>query len=254
MDGVWSVAMVLAAALFGAGAAAWWLRRGSAPPPLPREWHLTLRPVFTSQERHLYRQLTQLFPQHAILAKLPLTRFTQPSEPARVQYWHDLIAGLHVTFAVCSPGGRVLAALDVEGPRGGSRRASAIKTAVLRTCRVRYLCFMVDDLPSLDEVRHLVLEDGPWPAGSAATAPSPLDEARSTLASTVRKRREQRDAQWQDSTFSHDSFFAPDSRLDSLADSGFSTLPSPAPPQVPRPPRPSDIVGRVVDRPAASPR
>ena len=69
--------------LLGAGLSLWITHRHRGE-TLPREWHLTLRPVFTAQERHLYRQLTQLFPQHAILAKLPLTRFTQPSEPARV--------------------------------------------------------------------------------------------------------------------------------------------------------------------------
>ena len=257
MDSLLLIVLVVVAALVGAGLAHVLLRRQRSK-ALPREWHLTLRPVFTAQERRMFAQLVEAFPQHAVLVKLPLTRFTQPSEPARVKYWHDLIASLHVTFAICTPGGRVIAAIDIEGPRGGSRRASAIKAGVLRACRVRYLCFMVDDLPSLDEVQRMVLQD----AGAAAlagsgpvTGPSQLDEARSTLATTVKRRREQRDALWQDSSFSHDSFFAPDSRLEGLVESGFTPLaPAPPPPPAPAraaaPPAATDIVGRVVDHTA----
>lgn len=262
MDSLLLIVLVVVAALVGAGLAHVLMRRQRSK-ALPREWHLTLRPVFTAQERRMFAQLVEAFPQHAVLVKLPLTRFTQPSEPARVKYWHDLIASLHVTFAICTPAGRVIAAIDIEGPRGGSRRASAIKAGVLRACRVRYLCFMVDDLPSLDEVQRMVLQDagtGPLPGGGGpVTGPSQLDEARSTLATTVKRRREQRDALWQDSSFSHDSFFAPDSRLEGLIESGFAPLPEAAPaPVAPRPtpaapsraPSASDIVGRVVDHAA----
>lgn len=254
MQSLLSVAVVIVAALLGAGVALWLQRSRRTALSLPREWQLMLRPVFTTYERHLYRQLVELFPQHVVLAKLPLTRFTQPSEPARAQYWHDLIAGLHVTFAVCSPAGRVLAAIDIEGPRGSSRRATAIKTAVMRACRVRYLCFMLDELPTLDALHQMVLGDAPAPAtapGTTAAAPAAarLDEARHSLADTVRRRREQRESRWQDSSFSHDSFFAPDSRLDAMADSGFLPSVPGAAPTAPAPapaPRPGDIVGRLV--------
>jgi hypothetical protein len=157
---------------------------------------------------------------------------------------------LHVTFAISNLNGRVIAAIDIEGARGGSRRATAIKTGVLNACRVRYLCFMVDDLPSLLEVQRLVLHDGPLPmptSRGAASSPTPLEDARSTLARTVRQRREQRSAMWQDSTFAQDSFFAPDSRLDGVIESGFASLAPAEPPQAR-----NDIGGVVVDEPAPS--
>ena len=71
------------------------------------------------------------------------------------------------------------------------------------------------------------------PSGTGATARGPqpgivpprdLDEARDTLASTVASRRKQRTALWQDSSLFQDSFFAPDSRQDSLGNGEFASL------------------------------
>ncbi|MCW7539928.1 DUF2726 domain-containing protein [Aquabacterium sp. A7-Y] len=221
------IAALAGATLLLLGLLAWQLSRRRRPPSLPKEWHLMLRPVFTADERRMHRQLREAFPQHIVLAKLPLTRFTQPTEPSRVAYWHGMIGALHVTFAICTPNGRVVAAIDVEGRQNHSRRATAIKTGVLEACRVRYLRFFADELPSLQEVQRLV---DPDPAGLGA-APAGFAEARDTLATTVRKRREQRAATgWQDSSFSQDSFFAPDSRLDGLVESGFMDVAPASPP------------------------
>jgi hypothetical protein len=54
--------------------------------------------------------------------------------------------------------------------------------------------------------------------------PRDLDEARDSLASTVATRRAQRSALWQDSSVFQDSFFAPDTRTDTLGNSEFASL------------------------------
>ena len=249
---------IVAAALLGMALCLALTRKKRSAEPLPREWRLMLRPVFTANERRMYQQLREAFPEHVILCKLPLTRFTQASEPERVKYWHSLIGALHVTFAICNANGRVIAALDIEGPKGGSRRATRIKTGVLDACRVRYLCFMVDDLPSSEEVRRAVLQgDAPdtTPQSIEPKPPGRLDEAHSSLRSTVRRQREFRDSrQWADSRFPHDdprllpdSFFAPDNRQEALADSGFAPLRAKASGAD------HDIVGVVVDGGNSSP-
>jgi hypothetical protein len=98
---------------------------------------------------------------------------------------------------------------------------------VLGACRIRYLRCPVDNLPTAAELQLLV------PSSTAATARGPqpglvpprdLDEARDSLASTVASRRAQRTALWQDSSVFQDSFFAPDSRQDSLGNSEFASL------------------------------
>ena len=205
----------------------WWSRRPKKAMPLPAEWALTARPVFSTDERRVYRLLREALPHHIVLSKLPLVRFSQPVDPGRVRYWYDLLGAVHVTFAVCSANGRVLAAIDLDTDRGNSRRILQIKQSVLGACRIRYLRCPVDNLPTAAELQLLV------PSSTAATARGPqpgivpprdLDDARDSLANTVASRRAQRSALWQDSTAFQDSFFAPDNRQDTLGNSEFASL------------------------------
>ena len=147
----------------------WALRRPAyANKGLPAEWSLTARPVFTTDERRVFRLLREALPHHVVLSKLPLVRFCQPTEAKEVRYWFDLLGASHVTFAVCSPNGRVLAAIDLEGERGVTPRSLQIKQAVLSACRVRYLRCAMDQLPSVAELQLLVPQSsssrGPLPA------------------------------------------------------------------------------------------
>ena len=154
----------------------WALRRPAhANKGLPAEWSLTARPVFTADERRVFRLLREALPHHVVLSKLPLVRFCQPTEAKEVRYWFDLLGASHVTFAVCSPNGRVLAAIDLDGERGATPRSLQIKHAVLSACRVRYLRCAVDHLPSVAELQLLV------PQGSNPRGPLPAPAASPTL-------------------------------------------------------------------------
>jgi len=223
------IAAVLALSLLAVVAivGVWILRRPKRLPPLPTEWSLSARPVFSTDERRVYKLLREALPHHIVLSKLPLVRFSQPSDPSQVRFWYDLLGAINVTFAVCSANGRVLAAIDLDTDRGNSRRILQIKQSVLGACRIRYLRCPVDNLPTAAELQLLV------PSSTAATARGPqpgivpprdIDEARDSLASTVATRRAQRSALWQDSSVFQDSFFAPDSRTDTLNNSDFASL------------------------------
>ena len=79
----WIIVLVAVAA-FAAAFALWAMRaRKPAGKPLPTEWALTARPVFSTDERRVYRQLREALPHHILLSKLPLVRFCQPDRPAR---------------------------------------------------------------------------------------------------------------------------------------------------------------------------
>ena len=236
----WIVALA-ALAVLAIAFGAWALMRNSKKAvELPTEWALAPRPVFSSDERRVYRLLREALPHHMVLSKLPLVRFCQPTDPNEVRYWFDLLGSSHVTFAVCSANGRVLAAIDLDTDRGNSRRALQIKQSVLSACRVRYLRCPVDHLPTVAEIQLLVPSSsaparGPQPAPAV---PANLHQARDTLANTVATRRAERTALWQDSTVFQDSFFAPDTRLDGFAGSEFASLTGsrPAPRGAPRAP------------------
>lgn len=225
-----AAALALAAALMAA--LLWWRsqhRPGSRP--LPADWALSPRPVFSSHEKRLYRQLHDALPQHVVLAKLPLVRFCQPLDPRQVSYWYDLLSGSHVAFAICSASGRVLAAVDVETERSSSRRTQIIKQSVLEACRVRYLRCRPDELPSRAALQGLVPAPASAPnATMGPTALSQVDVTREKLSSTVASRRQSRqnthwpDSAFVDSQFRESSFM--ESRGNSLlpaSESGFSS-------------------------------
>lgn len=225
-------------------AAAWWAGRSSSSrrnrAPLPTEWALTPRPVLSSDERRIFRQLVEALPEHVIFAKLPLVRFCYPSDPTRVRYWFDLLGGTHVAFGICTPSGRVVAAIDVETDRSSSKRSLQIKQAVLAACRVRYLRITPSAMPSAAELQVLV----PPPA-------SRVSDARSSLAQAVASRRAARGGSWQDSAQDSDSFFAPDTRQDGFGASEFGSLAPRGPSsRFDRAGSDDDIVGVVVDSPS----
>ncbi|CAM5792017.1 DUF2726 domain-containing protein [Rhizobacter sp. Root404] len=226
----WIIALT-ALALLAIVLVAWALRRNpKKSAELPTEWALAPRPVFSTDERRVYRLLREALPHHIVLSKLPLVRFCQPTDPNEVRYWFDLLGTSHVTFAVCSANGRVLAAIDLDTDRGNSRRVMQIKQSVLSACRVRYLRCPVDQLPSVAELQLLVPSSsaqsrGPQPAPAP---PANLHQARDSLSHAVASRRAERTALWQDSTVFQDSFFAPDSR-DGFSNSEFAPMPRPKP-------------------------
>lgn len=218
----WIVALV-ALALLVVVLVLWALKRSPRKSlALPTEWALAPRPVFSTDERRVYRLLREALPHHIVLSKLPLVRFCQPTDPSEVRYWFDLLGTSHVTFAVCSANGRVLAAIDLDTDRGNSRRVMQIKQSVLSACRVRYLRCPVDQLPSVAELQLLVpSSSAPARGPQPAPAPTPkLQQARGSTAS----RRAERTTLWQDSTVFQDSFFAPDSR-DGFSNSELAPLP-----------------------------
>ena len=219
----WLVATVVIVLL--AALAALWLVRRTRPPapgpqPLPVEWDLLPRPVFTADERRLYRLLRDALPHHMVLAKLPLVRFCQPSDPKRVRYWYDVLGTTQVGFVVCSANGRVLAAMDLSYDAGGlPARATRIKQSVLGACRVRYLRCQADHLPSIPELQLLVPQQtnasrGPQPAQGSSAMPGAT--ARPAAASAVQPnaRRRERTTLWQESTAFSDSFFSPNRGFD----------------------------------------
>jgi hypothetical protein len=206
---------VLAGCVLG-GLMVWaWIPPGKQTLSLPSEWAVSARPVFNAGERRLYRQLRDAFPHYVVLPKLPLVRFCQPDDMTQVGYWYGLLGSIHVSFAVCTPSGRIVLAVDLQGRRERSKRATQIKEAVLAACRVKHLTSSVDQLPTLAELQSLIPAGGGGPGVAVDGAVSQsLNSARENLASTVASRRAERSAKGGDSGLFLDSFFSPDSRMD----------------------------------------
>lgn len=234
----------LSAVLFLAAALVWRLGGASARrQKLPSEWALSPRPVFSTDERRAYKQLREALPHHVLLSKLPLVRFCQPIDPQEVRYWYELLGSVHVTFAICSANGRVLAAIDLDHDRSSSRRSAQIKQAVLAACRVRYLRCPPDHLPSIPELQLLVPQ-----AASAARGPQAAPAPWRANEPGLPGRRRESAALWQDSDYLKDSFFGMDRAMEP-APSGFGSA-RPAGRDAGE--APDDIGGVVIETPAAA--
>ena len=240
----WTVALTAALTLFGVTASLWLWQRGRSRKSiaLPTEWALTARPVFSADERKLHRLLREALPNHVVLSKLPLVRFCQPTEPSEVRYWFDLLGANHVTFAVCSTNGRVLATIDLETDHGASSRMIKIKQSVLTACGAPYLRCAIDQLPSAAELQLLVLDSSP-DSRAPQPAPTPPRESQrvrvkapDTAVPHPHAHPSAHPEVWHESTMQWDSFFAPDTRIDSFNNNKFPAADSFAAERTARPP------------------
>ncbi|MBI5719500.1 MAG: DUF2726 domain-containing protein [Burkholderiales bacterium] len=224
--------LLLLVAACSVGALAYVLleRRKKMEPELPREWSLTPRPVFNAHERRVHRQLREALPQQVVLAKLPLVRFCQPTDPAQVHFWFDLLGATNVSFAVCSPNGRVLAAIDLDEGRAPTRRSTLIKQAVLAACGIRYVRYAAEHTPSVPELQLLVpAAAAQWPSPAAAVMHSGLRAAGTVGVEVVAPRTRPGAADgtgaWAESTPYRDSTFGRDSVISGFSHSLPSVLP-----------------------------
>ncbi|MEO7246461.1 MAG: DUF2726 domain-containing protein [Rubrivivax sp.] len=206
----WIIVIVSVTLLVAAGLLWALRRRRPEPAALPTEWSLLPRPVFTGDEKRVYRQLRDALPHHVVLSKLPLVRFCQPTDPERVRYWYELLGSTHVGFAICSAAGRVLAAIDLDTGRPQSRRVQEIKKQVLAACGVRYMNCPIDHLPSIPELQLLVPQSSTSSRGPLSASAAPRPAARTGPGVGATRRRDSR-ALWQDSGFFQDSFFGTES-------------------------------------------
>jgi hypothetical protein len=211
------IALPLLTLLVGIGLAhAWHTQRKRTVKAWPQSFNLSARPLFTTEERLMFRELKAALPNHVVLAKINLLRFCQANRDSEARLWFDRLHPLTVSFAVCTPNGTVVSAIDLEAPnRGVSQRGQRLKEATLDACRVRYLRCVAGHRPDIATLAQWAL--GAQPMHVPGTE-SPLVQARVELAEKLHRRRAERaerarESSFQDSSFG-DSFFAMDSRFD----------------------------------------
>jgi len=214
------IAIGAAGAILGAWMVWAWLSPRGRAQPLPNLWAISPRPVFNANERRLYRQLREAFPQHVVMPKLPLVRLCQPDVQEQVQYWYGLLGSTHATFTVCSSSGKALLAIDLESRRSRSKRNLEIKEAVLKACQIKYFSIAANGMPTVAALQLLLPHTGSE-APSAVTrddvARGPVGESINEPFASTRPSSSQPlkgTGRWQDSSVFMDSFFSPDSRMD----------------------------------------
>lgn len=139
---------------------------------IPKEWPLKTRPLVNSGERRVWVWLVKVMFDHQVLVKLPVTRFTTPSNQQEAAHWYKLLNGVYCTFTVCNIDGKVIGCIDVPGPNGLSMGNQTLKHTLLSQCGIRYCVVEPTKLPQLTQIRAAFL--GEHALGGAP--PSQLEE------------------------------------------------------------------------------
>jgi len=194
-----ALGLLLAAAALGV--LWWWSRRAAAgrrkARRAPQPVAVQPRPMLGRAELPIWLWLRQVFPDHAIMVKLPLTRFSMPRDAAAAEGLFAMLGGVYCTFTLCDNQGRAVGCVDVMGERKLSRGNRQLKQTLLSQCHVGYWVMTANALPEPWAIRAEFLGHG---ADADAhppetTAPDKLQTARHSLVETLDRRRSDRSSQ-----------------------------------------------------------
>jgi hypothetical protein len=150
----WVVVGLLFGSLIGALAATWLVKRAARNRRrIPKRWPLSARLVANTDERKVWRWLAGAFFEHAIMIKMPVTRFLLPRTQEHGLHWYELLSGVYCTFSVVTPEGQVVGCVDVQSKLRRSRSNHKLKETLLHQCGIAYLVVESGHLPSLSEIR-----------------------------------------------------------------------------------------------------
>jgi len=167
-------------------------RPAEAPQRMPKQWPLNPRALVNSHEQRIWGWLHDTFPDHEVVPKLPLTRFTSPRDPQQGREWFDMLSGAYCSFTICTPKGDVIGCIDVPGIRGLSRGNKHLKHTLLGQCGIGYWVMTSDALPNADSLRTEFLGAGEAMMLTHRTQPADLDAVRNHLHQALDRGREQR--------------------------------------------------------------
>ena len=223
----WSV--IVAAAICGmlAGALlcrAWTRRAALMRRRIPRRWPLDARLLANTEERKVWRWLSDAFSDHHVMLKMPVTRFTLPHGKSKEHgtHWYQLLSGIYCTLTVCAADGRVLGCVDAPGNKPVSRRNRKLKQTLLPQCGMAYWVVDSARLPTRAEIRSAFLGDE-----GAATRAHELDEtiitaARMKLRASLDLQRQGRPSELAALSFLNGGPLDEDAESELGSDSGFS--------------------------------
>lgn len=161
---------LLAGAALGAVIYAWQLKRASnAKLHLPAKWPLASRLLVTSIEEKIWEWLREIFPEHQVMVKIPVLRFTSPNEAAKnnpkakadYERWLDHLSGVYTTFTICTTEGEVVGCIDVSGKIPLTKTSRELKEALLSDCGIAYTVMTPSHPPAASALRAAFLGEVP---------------------------------------------------------------------------------------------
>ena len=152
---------LVAGVALGAALCAWWLKnKASKSIRLPHKWPLAPRVILTNQEHEVLLWLLATFHDHLVMIKLPVLRFTTPTDSEAgngSEKWIELLNGVYSTFTITTTDGNVVGCVDVPNKRGLSKASRDLKESLLSDCRIPYTVVRSLALPTVAAMRAAFL-------------------------------------------------------------------------------------------------
>ncbi len=152
---------LLIALLVGMASGLAWMyaseRRARRSKRLPQHLPVRPRPVLSRPEHRVWLWLREAFPQHHVMVKMPLTRFTMPHNVEDARTWFPRLGTLYCTFTLCDDRGRVVGCVDVMGERRLPRGNRQLKQLLMSQCHIGYRALTPDALPDFWTIRAELL-------------------------------------------------------------------------------------------------
>jgi hypothetical protein len=137
-------------------------------------WRPEVTRVLTQHERQAWRTLVQAFPEHVILAQVPLQRFLKVPKRHSYGEWLHRVGRLTADLLVCDAATQVLAVVEVHSPRDSDRSKQRHDrlSRVLKEAGVRLVVWIENAIPPVDTARATVLPLPPVAEGAAPSRPA----------------------------------------------------------------------------------
>lgn len=150
--------------------AAWLRRKAKFKPRLPDHWPLRARKIVSGNEKEVWDWLRSCFPDHIVMVKVPILRFTLLDDTCNASIssntladsqvksedWLELLDGIYTTFTISTEDGKVIGCVDVSG-KPFTKGSHELKETLLLDCDIAYIVVSASKLPTVASMRSSFL-------------------------------------------------------------------------------------------------
>ena len=165
-----SLSLLVGLTLGGLLYAAWLRRKAKVKPRLPDHWPLRARKIVSGNEKEVWDWLRRCFPDHVVMVKVAILRFTLLDETCNAssantladsqvksEHWLELLDGIYTTFTISTEDGKVIGCVDVSGKPTFTRGHHELKETLLLDCGIAYIVVSASKLPTVASMRSSFL-------------------------------------------------------------------------------------------------
>ncbi|MEC5213342.1 hypothetical protein RCH06_001888 [Polaromonas sp. CG_9.5] len=166
-----SLSLLAGSALGALLCAAWLRRKTKIKPRLPDHWPLRARKIVSGHEKKVWVWLRSCFPDHIVMVKVPILRFTMLHDTynasinantladsrAKSEHWLELLEGIYTTFTISTAGGTIIGCVDVSGKPTFTKGSHELKETLLLDCGIAYIVVSAEKLPTAVSMRSSFL-------------------------------------------------------------------------------------------------